>query len=114
MYGSGTMAPKEPTLPAAKVNPFGHGATICLLDHVHAMIRGAAAGFGAGFANAVDDQAMAGDAETMVAGDLIAEGDQFRALELEQLVALSAVEMVVLGIAIIVLVDTTAIEHELA
>jgi hypothetical protein len=65
-------------------------------------------------ADAIDDQSVAGDAEVVLAGDLIPQGDQSLVLELQQAVALGAMEMVVLRIAVIVLVDGPPVEHKLA
>ena len=63
-------------------------------------------------ANAADDQAVAGDAEAVLASDFIAQLEQLVILELEELVALRAVEVVVLGIAVVVLIDAAAVKDE--
>ena len=51
---------------------------------------------------------MAGDAELMFAGDRVANGGHLVAMKLDQLVALLAVQVVVLRIAVVVLVDGAA------
>ncbi len=60
-----------------------------------------------------DDQPMAGDVEVVLLGHPIAQLDQFVALKFDQLVATLAVEMVVLGIAVVMLVDGSASQFEL-
>ena len=67
-----------------------------------------------GFADARDDQPVAGDVKAVLLGHAIAQRNQLVALELDQLVATLAVEMIVLGIAVVVLVDGPAIQLELA
>lgn len=63
-------------------------------------------------ADSVDDQAVAGDAEIVFGRNGIAEADQFLALELDQATALCAVEMIVLGVAVIVFENGAAVELE--
>ncbi len=83
------------------------------LDHVH-LVPGSAAGAGTFFADARDDQAVARHAEAVLAGHFVAQLDQLFVLEFEEPVALRAVEVVVLGIAVVVLIDGPAVEDELA
>ncbi len=65
-------------------------------------------------ADAGDDEAVAGDAEVVFAADGVAEGLQFFAAELDELVADLAVEVVVLRVAVVVFVDGSAAEGHLA
>ncbi len=83
------------------------------LNHIHPVPR-AALGLAALLADAGDDQAVAGDAKLVLAGHLVAQFDEVFVLELQQPVALGAMEMIVLGIAVIVLINGTAVEDELA
>ena len=53
---------------------------------------------------------MPGDAELMFAGHGFAELHQFVAGEFDQFAALGAMQMIVLGVAVIVLVDRAAAE----
>lgn len=69
---------------------------------------------GALFANARDDQPVASDAEAMFAGHFVAQFDELLVLEFEQPVALRAVEMVVLRVAVVVFIDGSTVEDELA
>jgi hypothetical protein len=74
----------------------------------------AALGADAVFADAGDDEAMARDTKAVLAAKVVAKLLELFVLELEQLVALGAVEMVVLRVAVVVLIDRTAVEDELA
>jgi len=65
-------------------------------------------------ADAGDDQSVASDAKMMLSAQLVAKLLQFFVFEFEQLVALGAVKVVVLRIAVVVLVDGAAVEHEFA
>src|SRR5262245_56390387 len=62
-------------------------------------------------AHAANDQAMAGHPKLVLAGDRLAKTDELVAFELDQLVAVSAVQMVVLWVAIVVLINRPAAEH---
>ena len=84
-----------------------------LLNNVH-FAFGPPFGFGAFVANAGDDQAMAGDPKAVVAGDGVAEFEEFVALEFVELFALFAVQVVVLGVAVVVFEDGAAVEGELS
>ena len=55
---------------------------------------------------------MTGDAEAMLLGEFVAQRLQFFVLKFKELVALGTVKVVVLGIAIVVLIDRAAIEYE--
>lgn len=68
--------------------------------------------FGAGIADALDDQAVVFDSESVGAGDLVSQTDEFFAGEFDQLPAFGAVQMVVFGIAVIQFVHASAIEFE--
>lgn len=74
----------------------------------------AALGPAALFANAADDEPVAGDAEMMLVGDLIAKLDELFVLELEQPITLGAVEMIVLRIAVVVFINGAAVEDKFA
>lgn len=63
-------------------------------------------------ADALENQAVAADAKTMLAGNLFAKPYQFVRLEFCQLAAFDAVEMVVLGVAIVVFVNAATVEFE--
>ena len=65
-------------------------------------------------ADAGDDEAVAGDAEVVFAGDGVAERLQFFAAELDELVADLAVKVVVLRVAVVVFVDGPATERHFA
>jgi len=82
------------------------------LDHIH---PAAALPLGPGtvLADAVDNQAVAGDAEVVLAGNFVPQGDESLVLELQQPVALGAMEVVVLWIAVVMLIDGASVEHEL-
>ena len=62
--------------------------------------------------NAGNNEPVAGHTETVFTGEAIAEGYEFIALELKELVAFYAVHVVVLGIAIIVLIYSATIQHK--
>lgn len=68
--------------------------------------------FGAGIADALDDQAVVFDSESVGAGDLISQADEFFAGEFDQLPAFGAVQVVVFGIAVIQFVHASAVEFE--
>lgn len=57
---------------------------------------------------------MTGDAEVVFLRDLVAEPDQFIALEFNEPLAFRAVQVIVLGIAVIMFVDGASIERESA
>src|SRR5688572_15589118 len=59
-------------------------------------------------AHARHDQPVAGDAKLVLPGDRVADADQVAAFELDQLVADRAVQVVVVGIAVIVFIDAAA------
>lgn len=59
-------------------------------------------------ADAADDQPVAGHAELVFAGNGFAEFEQFVAGEFDQLVAFGAMQVIVLGVAVIVFVDRPA------
>jgi hypothetical protein len=48
----------------------------------------------------------------MCPGDFVSMLEQFFALELEKAIALHAVQMIVLGIAVVVFIDAAAVEFE--
>lgn len=73
-----------------------------------------ALGLGAFFAGAVDDQAVSCGAEAVLTSRGLENGEQLGAGELEQPVALGTVEVVVGGVAVVVLIDGPAVENELA
>lgn len=68
--------------------------------------------FGAGIADALDDQAVVFDSESVGAGDLVSQADEFFAGEFDQLPAFGAVQVVVFGIAVIQFVHASAVEFE--
>ena len=68
--------------------------------------------FGAGIADALDDKAVVFDSESVGAGDLISQADEFFAGEFDQLPAFGAVQVVVFGIAVIQFVHASAVEFE--
>lgn len=65
-------------------------------------------------AEAADEEAMAEDLEVVLAGDRIANALDLVAVELDQLVTDFAVQMVVTGIAVFVLVDASPAQGHLA
>lgn len=67
-------------------------------------------GAAAFFANAGNDQSMAGHSERMLSTDRFAELLKFAALKLDQLITHRAMQMVMLRIAIIVLINGPATE----
>jgi hypothetical protein len=68
--------------------------------------------FGAGIAGALDDEAVVFDSESVGAGDLIPQLDDFFAGKFDQLSAFGAVQVVVFGIAVVQFVHASAIEFE--
>jgi len=68
--------------------------------------------FGAGIADALDDKAVIFDSESVGAGDLISQSDEFFAGEFDQLSAFGAVQVVVFGVAVVQFVHASAIEFE--
>jgi hypothetical protein len=60
----------------------------------------------------MDDQTVTSDAEFLFLGHAVAQFDEIVALEFEQPMALLAVEMVVLGIAVVVFVNGPAVQFE--
>src|SRR5688572_16461747 len=64
-------------------------------------------------AHARDDQAMAGNAEVVLAGHGVADVLQLLAAEFDELVANLAVQVIVLRVAVIVLVHRPAAERHL-
>lgn len=69
--------------------------------------------FGTRPTDAVDRQVVAGYAEAMLASHSLTHGEHLFATELDQLVALGAVQVIVRRVAIIVLVDRAAAERHL-
>lgn len=65
-------------------------------------------------ADAEDDEAVAVDAELVFAGHRIANLPNLVAVKFDQFVALLAVQVIVLRIAVVVLVDGTAVERHFA
>lgn len=57
---------------------------------------------------------MAADSKSMLFGDFIAELYQLFALKFEQSVAFDAVEVIVLGISIVVLVNAASVQFKTA
>ena len=83
------------------------------LNHVH-LVAGAAFGADAVAADAGDDQAVTGDAELVLAAKLVAQFLQLLVFKFEQLIALGAMEVVVLRITVVVLVNRPAVKDEFA
>jgi hypothetical protein len=65
-------------------------------------------------ADTLNDQAMAADSETMLPRDLVTQLRELLRLELKELVASHAVEMVVRWITIVVFIDATTVELKAA
>ena len=82
------------------------------LDQIE--LAGGAADGAAFGADAADDQAVAADAEVVLAANGVADLGDFFAVELDQLVAPFAVQMIVLGVAVVVLVNVAAGENHVA
>lgn len=68
--------------------------------------------FGAGIADALDDEAVVFDSESVGAGDLIPQSDDFFAGKFDQLSAFGAVQVVVFGVAVVQFVHASAVEFE--
>ena len=63
-------------------------------------------------ADTLNNQPVAANPEAMFTGDLLPQLGQLLGLELEQIMALDAVKVIVLGVAIIVFVDAAAVEFK--
>jgi len=85
-----------------------------LLAALHEIEGARAALADAAGADAADDQAMAAHAKAMRSGHGVADLDDLIAVELEQLLALLAVEMIVLRIAVVMLIDSPPVEIHLS
>jgi len=65
-------------------------------------------------ADALHDEAMAGDTKPVFSGYRVANFRQFIAAKFDQVVAALAVEMIVLGVAIVMLIDAPTLQAHLA
>jgi hypothetical protein len=83
------------------------------LKHIQPPLQ-ALLGHPAVVADAGDDQAVPSDAELVLAGHRVANVGDRVALEFDQLVAARAVQVIVLGVAVVVLVNRAAAKRHLA
>ena len=68
--------------------------------------------FGAGIADALDDEAVVFDSEAMRAGDFVSKSDDFIAGKFDQLPTLGAVQVVVFWVAVIEFVHASTVACE--
>ena len=85
-----------------------------LLDAILLALSPLALQLAAGVADSRDDQPMAGDMEVVFLGHSITQFDQFVTLELNQLLATLAIEVIVLWVAIIMFINGSARQLKLA